>query len=76
MATLMNKHRTISCNANCSLRLATSDAWSMESDRMTVKSPEPDPTATSESTVGVGVGTCEVGEFDLALPFPFLDNYK
>jgi hypothetical protein len=38
---------------------------------MTVKSPEPDATATSESTVEVEVGTCEVGEFDLALPFPF-----
>lgn len=72
----MNKHRTISCNANCSFRLAISEAWSTESGRMTVKSPEPDVTATSESTVGVGVGTCGVGEFDLALPFPFFDNYK
>ena len=67
---LMNKQRTISCNANCSLRLEISKAWSTELGRMTVKSPEPN--ATSESTV---VGTCEVGELDLALPFPFLDNY-
>ena len=40
---------------------------------MTFKSPEPDATVTSESTVGVG--TCEVGEFDLNLPFPLFDNY-
>ena len=72
MATLMNEHRTISCNANCSLRQAISEPWSTESG-MTFKSPEPDATATSESTVGVG--TCEVGELDLALPFPLFDNY-
>lgn len=71
MATLMNEHRTISCNANCSLRRTISEAWSIESSEMTFKSPEPD--ATSESTVGVG--TCEVGEVDLALPFPLFDNY-
>jgi hypothetical protein len=69
----VNEQRTISCNANCSLRLAISEAWSTESGRMTVKSPEPDATATSESTVGVG--TCEVGVFDLALPFPFFGDY-
>jgi hypothetical protein len=69
----MNKHHTISCVANCLLRLAISEAWSTESGRMTAKSPEPDATATSESTVGVGA--CEAGEFNLALPFPFFDNY-
>ena len=40
---------------------------------MTFESPEPDATATPESTVGVG--TCELGEFDLALPFPLFDDY-
>jgi hypothetical protein len=72
MAALMNEQRTISCNANCSLRRAISVAWSTESGRMTFKSPEPDATATSESTVGVG--TCEVINFGLALPFPLFDN--
>lgn len=69
MAALMNEQRTISCNANCSLRRAISET---ESGRMTFKFPEPDATATSESTVGVG--TCEIGEFDLALPFPLFEN--
>ena len=39
---------------------------------MTFKSPESEATAVPESNV---VGTCEVEEFDLALPFPLFNDY-
>jgi len=69
----MSKQRTLSCNATCSLRRAISEAWSIESGRITFETAEPDATATSEDNEEVGA--CEVGEFDLALPFPLFDDY-
>lgn len=58
----------MSCDASCSLRRATSP---IESGGMTPESPEPSATAKSKG----GVGTCEVGDFDLAFPFPLFDDY-